>query len=292
MSEEKLYQIFISSTFDDLRDARREVTRTITELGHIPAGMEVFPATDEEQLAFIRRIIDDCDYYLLIIGNRYGSIAPDGVSYTEKEFDYAIKRGLRVLVFPHEDPESLPAKDSERDPDAQKKLRAFREKAKENRLVTSWKTPEELSTKVAISLPKTIKTFPAVGWVRANRVGSIETLSELNELRKKAADLENELNQLREKNSSEPLIQNRRELFPGHFVRELFPGHLVRFGQRPSATRRSQVFGSGKGRRQMCQAVLAALICFLWGLFVSFLSFKADRLTILSRTTTRDFDAA
>ena len=66
------------------------------ELDCIPAGMELFPATDEDQFEFIKRIIDDCDYYLLIIGGRYGSVTADGISYTELEYEYALKLGLKV----------------------------------------------------------------------------------------------------------------------------------------------------------------------------------------------------
>ena len=70
---DKRYQVFVSSTYADLKEERRAVIQTVVELDCIPAGMELFPAADEEQLAFIKRVIDDCDYYLLIIGGRYGS---------------------------------------------------------------------------------------------------------------------------------------------------------------------------------------------------------------------------
>jgi hypothetical protein len=74
------YQVFVSSTYADLKDERRAVIQTLMGMDCIPAGMEIFPASDEEQFSFIRKIIDDCDYYLLIIGGRYGSITPEGVS--------------------------------------------------------------------------------------------------------------------------------------------------------------------------------------------------------------------
>ena len=59
-----------------------------------PSHVEFFPAADEEQWEFIKRVIDDCDYYVLIIGGRYGSLTPDGISYTEQEYDYAMSIGL------------------------------------------------------------------------------------------------------------------------------------------------------------------------------------------------------
>ena len=63
---DRRYQVFVSSTFVDLRDERSRVIQTLMELDCIPAGMELFPAMDEEQFEFIKKIIDDCDYYLLI----------------------------------------------------------------------------------------------------------------------------------------------------------------------------------------------------------------------------------
>ena len=73
-------------------------------------------------------MIDDCDYYLLIIGGRYGSINEAGISYTEQEYDYAISRGLKVLAFLHENPEELSLARSEKDAEPREKLRLFRNK--------------------------------------------------------------------------------------------------------------------------------------------------------------------
>src|SRR5688572_2128201 len=105
---EKRYQVFVSSTFLDLKDARREVSQALLQMQCFPAGMELFPAADEEQLEFIKRVIDDCDYYLLILGGRYGSLDAEGVSYTEREFDYAVGKNIPVLAFPHVNVDGLP----------------------------------------------------------------------------------------------------------------------------------------------------------------------------------------
>jgi hypothetical protein len=75
------YQIFVSSTFRDLREERQAALDAILELSHFPAGMEIFPAADATPWELIRAIIADLDYYVLIIGGKYGSTGPDGVSY-------------------------------------------------------------------------------------------------------------------------------------------------------------------------------------------------------------------
>jgi len=113
---EKRYQVFVSSTYADLREERQRVIQALMEMDCIPSGMELFPAADEEQWHFIKRVIDDCDY-LLIIGGRYGSTTSDGISYTEKEYDYAIQRGMKVVALLHSNPDEIPLGKSEGDPE-------------------------------------------------------------------------------------------------------------------------------------------------------------------------------
>lgn len=52
---EKRYQVFVSSTYADLKDERQHVLQALMEMDCIPAGMELFPATDEEQWEFIKK---------------------------------------------------------------------------------------------------------------------------------------------------------------------------------------------------------------------------------------------
>lgn len=193
---DKRYQVFVSSTYADLKEERRTILQTLIEMDCIPAGMELFPAADEEQFEFIKRIIDDCDYYILIVGGRYGSTTHDGLSYTEKEYDYARERGLKVLSFIHENPGAIPMGKSELDPIPRGKLEAFREKCKTGKLAKFWTDAKELPGLVAISLQKTIRIHPAIGWVRANQVANAEVLNELNDVRKRNQDLENRLRDL------------------------------------------------------------------------------------------------
>lgn len=193
---DKRYQVFVSSTFADLQDERSKVIQTIMEMDCIPAGMEIFPAIDDEQFNFIKRVIDDCDYYILIIGGRYGSLSNDGLSYTEKEFDYACKKGIKVMAFLHANPDKIPVEKSDIDPELRKKLESFRDKVSEGRLVKFWEKAGDLPGLVALSLSKTIKTYPATGWVRSNSIGSPELLSEINELRKNNENLKDELTSL------------------------------------------------------------------------------------------------
>ncbi len=205
---DKRYQVFVSSTYADLKDERSQVIQTIMEMDCIPAGMEIFPALDEEQFNFIKRVIDDCDYYIVIIGGRYGSLSEDGLSYTEKEFDYACKKNIKIIALVHENPDKIPVEKSDIEPELRKKLENFREKVTTGRLVKFWNKAEDLPGLVALNLQKTIKTYPATGWVRSNTVGNAEILSELNELRKENNKLKEEIDQLEKSDNTVPISEN------------------------------------------------------------------------------------
>lgn len=97
---DKKYQVFISSTFSDLIEERKKIQEILLMADCIPAGMEAFVATNEEQFNVIKKVIDLCDYYVLIVGGRYGSVNEStGLSYTEMEYDYAVENNIPVLVF-------------------------------------------------------------------------------------------------------------------------------------------------------------------------------------------------
>ena len=123
---DKRYQVFVSSTFRDLEDERQEVMHALLELDCMPAGMELFPAANESQWNLIKRVIDDCDYYILIIGGRYGSIGPDGLSYTEMEYRYASQIGKPIISFLHRNPGQIVADKTEQSAEGKEKLAAFR----------------------------------------------------------------------------------------------------------------------------------------------------------------------
>lgn len=103
-TDQRRFQVFVSSTYLDLREARQQVTMTLLECDAFPTGMEIFPAADDDAWTLIQRVIDESDYYLLVIAGKYGSVdARSGLSYTEMEYDYAVSMGKPVMAFLHGD---------------------------------------------------------------------------------------------------------------------------------------------------------------------------------------------
>ena len=181
------YQVFISSTYDDLKVERNQVIKAVLEMGHIPVGMEMFSAADEEQWKIITRQIDESDYYVIIVAHRYGSLSGK-VSYTEKEFDYAQSKGIPIYGFVMDSSVEPLAKNTEKDKNKIVALEKFRTKVKQ-RPVSFWSTADDLHGKVSISLMKAFNTNPRVGWVRASASTGPEVSQELSRLSKENSEL-------------------------------------------------------------------------------------------------------
>lgn len=145
MASNIIYGVFVSSTYEDLREERAEVQKALLKLHCFPIGMEIFGSADEETWEAIKRQVAECDHYVVIIADRYGSTAPDGLSYTEKEYDYAREIGKPVLAFVHGKRDSIPRDKTETDTEKRRKLDAFIEKVKRSP-VSHFTTPHELAT--------------------------------------------------------------------------------------------------------------------------------------------------
>lgn len=188
---DKRYQVFISSTYEDLIEERQAVMHALLELDCIPSGMELFPAADDDQWTLIKRVIDDCDYYIVIIAGKCGSIGPNDISYTRMEYEYAVSKNKPVIAFLHKDISQLTGKKLETgDGNKKKLLEEFRALA-QYKMCKYWTTKDELGSVVSRSLIQQIKTKPAIGWVRANLVADESAAQEILKLRRKVEELEN-----------------------------------------------------------------------------------------------------
>ncbi len=198
---EKKYQVFISSTYADLIEERKKVLDILLTADCIPAGMEAFVATDAEQFEVIKKVIDLCDYYVLIIGKRYGSIHPDtGISYTEMEYNYAISKNIPVLVFALDVSVDVSEDKKETDTSKIEKLEAFRRRAMSNRLATIWHSAEDLIGSLAVAIMKAKTEIDRPGWQRG---------ADYDE-----ASLRREIMSLQEKNKTlnEKIIQQEKTI--------------------------------------------------------------------------------
>ena len=186
------FSVFISSTYEDLKKERQALVGVALENNFIPVGMEQFHAAPTSQWNVITKMIDECDFYLLVIGGRYGSIDEEtGISYTEKEYNYAKSKGLPILVLIKE---SSAITESEQDTDDEKydkytkmrKLEDFRKRVKNDGNTVDFFT--DINSLKYVASPTLSKAINYVdenaGWVRYQDI--VDVINEEAEVRNKA----------------------------------------------------------------------------------------------------------
>lgn len=183
------YQIFVSSTYSDLSAERELVIHELTKAGFIAVGMEQFPATDEEQMEYIKPLIDESDYHVVISRGKYGSEGADGISFTEKECHYAASTGKPVLGFLFKNSGSLRMDETDQDPEKMKKLDAFRKSLESKKIVRYWNDKNELVSAVKDTIHDQVRRKPGVGWVRGDQAIDPKVYKELEEARQENARL-------------------------------------------------------------------------------------------------------
>lgn len=198
----KKYQIFVSSTYVDLIDERQAAVEAILKAGHIPAGMELFTATNQSQWTIIQKWIDESDIYMLILGGRYGSIEPiSGLSYTELEYDYALKKGKPLFAVVMQDA-ALDEKvrtvgRSVLEAENPQKLRDFKEKVL-NYMSSFFEDYKDIKLAVHESVGKLQQDNQLIGWVRADELLNPEKyLDQISAIQKEKEDLQKEISKLK-----------------------------------------------------------------------------------------------
>ena len=196
MTKKKL-QVFVSSTYTDLKEERQAAVEAILKSGHIPAGMELFTAGNQSQLDTIKRWIDQSDVYMLILGGRYGSIEPNtGLSYTELEYDYAASKDIPHFAVVITD-DALDAAVKLRgkevlEQEHPSKLKTFRTKVL-GKISTFFGDKKDIKLAVHETLSDFLLRYNFAGWVSGADVADTQAL--MNEI----ARLTDEKNQLADK---------------------------------------------------------------------------------------------
>jgi hypothetical protein len=202
---DKKIQIFVSSTYLDLKDERQAAVEAILKAGHIPAGMELFTAGNQSQFEVIKRWIDESDAYLLILGGRYGSIEPTtSLSYIELEYDYAFSNDKPLFAIVITD-EALDDKIKRLgsiaiEKDNQGKLKEFRTKVL-SKMSSFFKDSKDIKLAIHESLSDMLQRNDFVGWIKGDKfIDNKVLLEEINSLKTENKQLVDSIKKEKEKN--------------------------------------------------------------------------------------------
>jgi hypothetical protein len=146
-------KVFISSTYEDLKEYRERTIEVVERYECLPVAMEHFMSQPQEPVKVCEKEIKECDIFVGIYAHRYGFI-PDGEhkSITQLEYELAKKSGKDCLSF-------LIKKGHPWNPDfiefeKRKELDSFLEKVKKELTTSFFTTPSDFDIKLSTSLGK------------------------------------------------------------------------------------------------------------------------------------------
>lgn len=151
--------IYLSSTYKDLQSHRRAVYEQLHRMKHNVTAMEDYVARDERPAEKCLADVIASDLYVGILAWRYGYVPgsgnPESLCVTELEYRAAASRGIPTLMFLLDEaaawpPNFLDAHTGEGDRGA--RIGAFRKRVAEDRLVSSFTSPEDLAAKVGAAV--------------------------------------------------------------------------------------------------------------------------------------------
>ncbi len=219
MSTQTKYKFFVSSTYTDLVEARRTLMLSLLEQGHFVVGAELYPTEENGLWQAIQKQIDACDYYVVLVGGRYGSLSPMGLSYTHREYIYASTRKKPILTFMHGQPQLLPEGCRESSRAAQMQLKDFRQLVSRGSMVREWHNLMELLELARSVVPQFVSRHPGEGWVRNT---AVKDNLRVEQLQKRVLELEKTLQerQSRSRRPTEPFPANTRVAV--HYTGDVF----------------------------------------------------------------------
>lgn len=151
------YRVFISSTYEDMKEYRDAASEALTNVEAVPMGMERFTASTQPVIDKCFEELRQCQFCVCLLGFRYGSLYKDsGLSYSELEFNEAERLGIPTLVFIRSgsiSSDKIDISDLSRLDKYKKKLQS----SASNRLTANFTTPEDLRDKLTRALQDEFK---------------------------------------------------------------------------------------------------------------------------------------
>jgi hypothetical protein len=180
-TENKLSQInfFLCSTFEDLKDYRKQVIDRIKSEAGLINAMEFYGARDKKPLVTCLEEVQKSQVFIMFLAWRHGSIEPTvNKSYCECEYDKAKELNLPKFVYFMDDSHPFPKKYVSTGDEANK-LDTFKARLQRELTIDKFTTPEDLSNKIMQDL---LRDLPSRGLKLGDKLRSVTTVDIIEQL--------------------------------------------------------------------------------------------------------------
>jgi hypothetical protein len=147
--------VFLSSTFRDLASHRSVLKLALESSAYRVFGMELFTADESPPLDTCLGELNQSHIYVGVIGEYYGSCPPGfKKSYTQLEYERAIKRKMPMFLFLTADDAQVTPAQIERDAKKLERLNKFKSLLKKNHTVAFFKDANQAAWQILAALRK------------------------------------------------------------------------------------------------------------------------------------------
>lgn len=145
-------RIYVSSTYEDLKECREKLRIVLRRMGHEDMAMEYYVSEDEKPIDKLLKDIASCDLYIGIFAWRYGYVPYEyDKSITELEYREAVKAGKERLIFLLHEDALWPQKFVDKGVKAEK-IRALRNELFAEKIVSFFSSADELASLVGLAV--------------------------------------------------------------------------------------------------------------------------------------------
>ena len=158
--------IYLSSTYEDLKDYRSAVVQALRQAGYEVKAMEDYVAADKRPVDKCLSDVAEADIYVGVFAFRYGYVPPpehgnpDALSITELEFRHADKLNKPCLTFAVSEDAAWPRKFDDRHIDKEhegQRINRLREYLLTEKTTSFFSLPHELASLVQAAVTKQLQ---------------------------------------------------------------------------------------------------------------------------------------
>ena len=154
--------VFVCSTYVDLAQERDSVLDAIRRLQLQHDSMEFFGARASQPLETCLEEVRRSNILVVIVGHRYGSIAPEvGVSFSEAEYNEGFRLKKPCLVYMRDEDVPVLPRNVERDPEKLRLLEKWKTTLTTRHTVAPFREANDLAVQVAADIGRTLTELAA-----------------------------------------------------------------------------------------------------------------------------------
>ncbi|PHV69454.1 hypothetical protein CS063_15780 [Sporanaerobium hydrogeniformans] len=178
----KLYQVFLEMLNLEGIEEQRLINKALIEKGCMPVGQGSLANLDDREMKIVQELIEDSDYYLLVIGNKPHIETASQMAWISHTLESVKRKGLPILIYAYQGEACFDFIQKEQSTSLQLQMEKVKKEIWCEDFIQQWTSKEELYDKILSGIWNMIEEQPQVGWIRGDCIGRQVLLEEIKKL--------------------------------------------------------------------------------------------------------------